>query len=83
MVAPALPGRIAFCNENNRLVAHDLRAGSPRSGPPIHIAQKRQKNRHSRERFSLQPPIYGDRCATTGAHANPWYTPQDGVFRPD
>ena len=61
---PARSGRIAFCDENNRLVAQDLRTGSSRSGPPIHIAQKSLENRHSRERFSPQPPIYGGRCAT-------------------
>lgn len=54
-VAPAPSGRIELCHENNRLALHELRTGSPRSGPPIRIAQKRQKNRHSRERFPLPP----------------------------
>jgi hypothetical protein len=43
-VAPALSGRIAFCNENNRLLAHDLRAGSPPKRPSnSHCAKALEK----------------------------------------
>jgi hypothetical protein len=38
-------------------VPPELRAGSPRSGSPIRIAQKPEKNRHLPERFSVRPPI--------------------------
>jgi hypothetical protein len=58
-------GRITFCHENNRLAPHELRAESLRGGPPIHIAQKPQENRHTRERFSLYRPIRDGGCAVT------------------
>jgi hypothetical protein len=61
--APAPSGGITICHENNRLAPHELRAESFRGGPPIHIAQKPQENRHTRERFSLYRPIRDGRCA--------------------
>ena len=75
-VAPAPSGGIKFCHENNRLAPHELRSESFRGGPPIHIAQKPQENRHSRERFSLYRPIRDGRCVVTRSRthrADPTY----------
>jgi hypothetical protein len=73
--APAPSGGITICHENNRLAPHELRAESFRGGPPIHIAQKPQENRHTRERFSLYRPIRDGRCAATRDHAHTVQTP--------
>ena len=43
--------------ENSGWVPPELRAGLPRSGSPIRIAQKPEKNRHMLERFSVRPPM--------------------------
>src|SRR5271169_6803540 len=47
------PSRVAL----GRIERAELRAGWPRSGSPIRIAQKPEKNRHLPERFSVRPPI--------------------------
>jgi hypothetical protein len=54
-IAAERPERIPYFEDNKRLATRNREADLARSGCPLRIAQKHQKNRHTRGNISVMP----------------------------